>query len=87
MNNEISEKEIKESSPLCHCNIKYKMPRNKPTQGDKELHTENCNTLMKGIKVTETDGERPCSWGGRIKAVKMTTLPNALHRCNAVLIK
>ena len=77
MNNEISEREIKESSPLCHCNIKYKTPRNKPTQGDKELHTENCKTLMKGLQVTETDGARPCSWGGRIHAVPVTALADA----------
>ena len=29
----------------------------------------------------------PCSWVGRINIVKMTTLPNAIHRLNVIPIK
>ena len=29
----------------------------------------------------------PCSWIGRINTVKMTILPNAVHRFNAIPIK
>ena len=31
--------------------------------------------------------EIPCSWVGRINTVKMTILPNAIYRFNAVHIK
>ena len=48
---------------------------------------ENYKTLMKEIK---DDINRwrdiPCSWVGRIN-VKMTILPNAIYRFNAILIK
>ena len=29
----------------------------------------------------------PCSWTGRIKSVKMTMLPKAIHRFSAIPIK
>ena len=54
----------------------------------KELYTENYETLMKENK---DDINRwrdiPCSWVGRINIVKMTILPNAIYRFNAIPIK
>ena len=54
----------------------------------KKLYTENYKTLMKEIK---DDINRwrdvPCSWVRRINIVKMTILPNAIYRFNAILIK
>ena len=54
----------------------------------KELYTENYKTLMKEIK---DDINRwrdiPCSWVGTINIVKMTILPNAIYRFNAISIK
>ena len=86
-NNEKSEREIKESIPftIATKRIKYlgiNLPKEK-----KELYTENNKTLMKEIK---DDINRwrdiPCSWARRINIVKMTILPNAIYRFNAIPI-
>ena len=54
----------------------------------KELYTENYKTLMKEIKDdTNRWRDIPCPWVGRINIVKMTILPNAIHRFNAIPIK
>ena len=54
----------------------------------KALYTENYKTLVKEIK---DDINRwrdiSCSWVGRINIVKMTILPNAIYRFNAIPIK
>ena len=43
---------------------------------------------MKEIKGdTNRWREIPCSWIGRINTVKMTILPKAIYRCNAIPIK
>ena len=54
----------------------------------KDLYIENYKTLMKEIKE-DTNRWRniPCSWIGRINIVKMSILPKAIHRFNAITIK
>ena len=43
---------------------------------------------MKEIKDdTNRWRDIPCSWSGRINIVKMTILPKAIYRCNAIPIK
>ena len=83
-----NQKEIKESIPFTIATkiIKYlgiNLPKEK-----KEFYTEKYKTLMKEIK---DDINRwrdiPCSWVGRINIVKMTILPKAIYRFNAISIK
>ena len=46
---------------------------------------ENYKTLMKEIKDNINHWrDIPCSWVGRINIVKMTILPNAIYRFNAI---
>ena len=54
----------------------------------KDLYIENYKTLMKEIKE-DTNRWRniPCSWIGRINIVKMSILPKAMYRFNAITIR
>ena len=51
----------------------------------KDLYKENYKTLMKEIKE-DTNRWRNilCSWVGRINIVKMSILPKAIYRFNAI---
>ena len=83
-----SQKEIKESIPFTVATkrIKY-LGINLPKEA-KDLYAENYKTLMKKIKDGISRwGNIPCSWVGRINIVKMTILPNAIYRFDAIPIK
>ena len=87
-NDEKSEREIKETLPftIATKRIKYlgiNLPREK-----KDLYAENYKTLMKEIKDdTNRWRDIPCSCIGRINIAKMTIVPKAIYRFNAIPIK
>ena len=86
-NNERSEREIKETIPftIATKRIKY-LEINLPKEV-KDLYSE-CKTLMKEIKDDINRWRHiPCSWIRRINIVKMTILPKAIYRFNAILTK
>ena len=86
-NNEKTEREIKETIPstITTKRIKY-LGINLPKE-TKDLYIENYKTLMKEIKE-DTNKWRNilCIWIGRINMVKMSILPKAIYRFNAIPI-
>ena len=86
---EKSESEIKETLPFTILTkiIKIYLGINLPKE-TKDLNAENYKTQVKEIKDdTNRWRDIPCSWIGRINIVKMTILPNAIYKFNAILIK
>ena len=84
-NNEKSEREIKESIPFTIATKKIKYLGINLPKDTKELYTDNYKTLMKEIIDINRWIDIPCSWVGIISIVKMTLLPKAIYRLNAIL--
>ena len=87
-NNEISETEIRGEIPFAIATRKMKYLGINLTKEVKDLYSENCITLKREIKEdTHKWKHILCSWIGRINIIKMTILPKAIYRFNAIPTK
>ena len=86
--NEKTEREIKETIPFTIVTKRIKYLGIKLPKETKDLYIENYKTLRKEMK-DDTNRWRniPYSWIRRINTVKMSILPKAIYRFNAILIK
>ena len=86
-NNEKIEREIKETIPFTIATKRIKYLGMYLPKETKDLHIENYKTLVKEIKEdTNRWRNTPCSWIRRINTGKMSIIPKAMYRFNAIPI-
>lgn len=86
-NNEVAEREIKNTIPFTIATKRIKYLGINLIKEVKDLHSENYKTLKDIEEDTKKWKDIPCSWIGRINRVKMFILPKAIYRFNAIPIK
>ena len=87
-NNRRSEREIKETIPFTITSKRIKYLRINLPKEVKDLYLENNKILLKEIKdYTKEIRGISCSLIRRINIVKMTILPKAIYRFNAIPIQ
>ena len=87
-NNELSEREVKKPIPFSVASKRIKYQGINLTMEIKDLYSENYKTLMKEIEDNTNMWKAISgSWIARINTVKITTLPKAIYRFNAIPIK
>nr|KAF6480691.1 hypothetical protein HJG59_010557 [Molossus molossus] len=87
-NDEITERETKKTIPFTIAAKKLRYLGINLTKEVKDLFTENYRSLKNEIEEDIKKWKNiPCSWIGRINIIKMSKLPKAIYRFNAIPIK
>ena len=86
--NKFSERETQKKCPFAIVTRKIKCIGINLMKDIKDLYLENYRTLKKEIKEDTNKWKHIlCSWIGRINVIKMSILPRAIYKFNAIPMK